>query len=568
MQAGERLDTRVAVDAGLATTSLLAAQVLVRWLARHLRRTGAPLDVAAVVDAGLVDYVPQDARDGQARWLLGLVARDAEAPAVDTRDPRPVGAGDLTALIGSRGTTGSGRAAVRARPSRARERSDRHVAVAIPESAMRAPHRTAFMNAVSAAPALAHRRRDFFENVLKVAWQLALATDWAETRCASPTWERLGERAGVKRATVGRALAALQDAGLVGVVATGQSGYTTTTKADEGRNLAAVYVLCTPRPSLVVDVTETPPTEGLQRTSVHAGAREHNTPPAPLRGLPSPAARSGPSQSTVPDSPLRPTDPRQSPTSGQDKPAARSIELVKGVYPGNSTIGDDDSTPDDATSASRRALIELTGQFVDLLDAGWSTRDLRAGRDAPVGTRPPRRDGESFDPRSERWSRQERRAARLAMAELLRRNCPPLRAMRTADVAVVIEEFVFAGWSARDLHHALDHRPDGSQHRGGTPTDGDGAPDRTPWRMRGWITWRLSQWRGPDGSPVRSKAQRAQAEHHAAVARSRARADQRERDLSWRPSSSSTISQQVRAQAHAVADRLRRERESRFEPTP
>jgi hypothetical protein len=84
------------------------------------------------------------------RGQQGGGARDAATALLRAARPAP----------GTRGAaTTDARPVVRTRPSSAQERSDRHVATAIPDGGMRAPHRTAFMDAVRAAPSLAHRTR-------------------------------------------------------------------------------------------------------------------------------------------------------------------------------------------------------------------------------------------------------------------------------------------------------------------------------------------------------------------------------------------------------------------------
>ena len=67
----------------------------------------------------------------------------------------------------------------------------------------------------------------------------------------------------------------------------------------------------------------------------------------------------------------------------------------------------------------------------------------------------------------------------------------------------------FAGWSASDLVWAVDHLPDGRQHRMRT------ANVRHP---AGWLRWRLSHWLNPDGTarPSPSQERSESAERHRA----------------------------------------------------
>jgi hypothetical protein len=71
----------------------------------------------------------------------------------------------------------------------------------------------------------------------------------------------------------------------------------------------------------------------------------------------------------------------------------------------------------------------------------------------------------------------------------------------------------FAGWSASDLVWAIDHFPDGRQHRTRL------ANVRHP---ASWLRWRLSHWLTPDGAAIPSPTQRraeAAAKHRSYLAR-------------------------------------------------
>lgn len=456
------------MDAGLAPVPLLASQILTRWLIRHALEPGQVLGADELEALGVVDNVPQTQRREQARWLLSLVTRrhtiGVEEPSHD--EPRPLGAGDLAAVLDA-ARADVDRRQVRARPSRAQETSRRHVAAAIPQGSVRAASQVAFVDAVRAHPAFARLRRDAFRNVLAVAEHLALWAEW-DTCTSRPTWDVLATRAGVTRRTVARVVARLRAAGLIGVVATGQSAHTATTRADQTGNLAAVYVLCVPGPVELVHQSVTPPTQGSvsETHPPHARAREANTPADPLRGPTHAATRSGPSPELVPDSPVRLTNHDPSPTDGQDKPGRR-LGPVKGPL---------SFVPGDGPDRERAA-------------------------EGPEHAR----------------TRRAQRAARLVVAKVLRERAWPLRALSVEDLAHVIADFVAAGWSAADLHQALDSLPDGRPH------GHDGVPSSEPHRLRGWLTWRLSHWRGDDGAPLRSRSQRAAAEQQRNEALTRAR---------------------------------------------
>lgn len=82
--------------------------------------------------------------------------------------------------------------------------------------------------------------------------------------------------------------------------------------------------------------------------------------------------------------------------------------------------------------------------------------------------------------------------------------------------AHITAPFAAAGWTADDLLYAVDHQPDGRQHR--TRTDNVRHP-------AGWLRWRLGLWQQPDGtalaSPGQQRAAAAEA-HRADLARRRA----------------------------------------------
>lgn len=98
---------------------------------------------------------------------------------------------------------------------------------------------------------------------------------------------------------------------------------------------------------------------------------------------------------------------------------------------------------------------------------------------------------------------------------------PVARVMRTAAGKSITDgwcawiwgPFGAAGWSARDLLWAIDHEPDGPQHR-------LSAAIRHP---VGWLRWRLGRWLGPDGTPVASPSQQRQAYSDSRIANQAAR---------------------------------------------
>ena len=98
----------------------------------------------------------------------------------------------------------------------------------------------------------------------------------------------------------------------------------------------------------------------------------------------------------------------------------------------------------------------------------------------------------------------QRKDERQAAAGELQRRLPPLRRTSTAWIAAATREFMLAGWTVNDLHHALDHRPDGSRwpHDGATGVQQIGR----------WLTFRLAVWKDGHGTVLRSPSQRVAAE--------------------------------------------------------
>lgn len=80
--------------------------------------------------------------------------------------------------------------------------------------------------------------------------------------------------------------------------------------------------------------------------------------------------------------------------------------------------------------------------------------------------------------------------------------------MSDRDVASCVRWFFDAGWSVDDIHHALDHQPDGS------PWPHSGAPEtKDPRRLRGWLKYRLNAWLDEAKRPVASLSQQKQQRH-------------------------------------------------------
>ena len=86
----------------------------------------------------------------------------------------------------------------------------------------------------------------------------------------------------------------------------------------------------------------------------------------------------------------------------------------------------------------------------------------------------------------------------LGAAQAMQERARPLRRLSAEHLRHLARPFFAAGWSARDLLHAIDHEPGGRQH-------GYTAGVRSP---AGWIRSRLAGWLGPDEVPLPSRSQR------------------------------------------------------------
>ena len=92
----------------------------------------------------------------------------------------------------------------------------------------------------------------------------------------------------------------------------------------------------------------------------------------------------------------------------------------------------------------------------------------------------------------------ENRTEALAAAQVMQERARVLRRISAEHLRHLARPFFAAGWSPRDLLHAIDHEPGGRQH-------GYTAGVRSP---AGWIPSRLAAWFGPNGVPLPSRSQR------------------------------------------------------------
>ena len=101
----------------------------------------------------------------------------------------------------------------------------------------------------------------------------------------------------------------------------------------------------------------------------------------------------------------------------------------------------------------------------------------------------------------------------LGAARAMQERARPLRRLSAEHLRHLARPFFTAGWSPRDVLHAIDHEPGGRQH-------GYTAGVRSP---AGWIRSRLAGWLGPDEIPLPSRGQRLAAARRQVLADQAAR---------------------------------------------
>jgi hypothetical protein len=118
--------------------------------------------------------------------------------------------------------------------------------------------------------------------------------------------------------------------------------------------------------------------------------------------------------------------------------------------------------------------------------------------------------------------RRRREAERLASLELQFRSFP-LQRISTAHVAAICRLFFRAGWTIKDILHAIDWRPNTDaryHHDGANGVENTGA----------WLKFRLGKWIRLDGGLYRSPSQKRATEEAQRTAERVAAAHRRERD--------------------------------------
>ncbi|MFK4299870.1 hypothetical protein ABH924_005060 [Arthrobacter sp. GAS37] len=120
-----------------------------------------------------------------------------------------------------------------------------------------------------------------------------------------------------------------------------------------------------------------------------------------------------------------------------------------------------------------------------------------------------------------------REAASVAVREVMHHSLA-LRDARPAFLAWVFRPYFIKGWNASDILHALDNRPDSAR------IPHDAAKGVAPENKARWAQERLSHWLTADGTPIRSRDQRLEAEGRQKRARAEAERQRIEKDAASR----------------------------------
>ena len=171
------------------------------------------------------------------------------------------------------------------RVSRAQETSDTNVNWAIPFGSRKVDHTAQAWRAALSLDELLAKRADRKRNILAVLWVLLRYTDH-ESMTARITWNKIADKAGICRASVGNMLYDLRDWGIIGIVASGRSAEYAAKAGQPATNEAPVYVICRPvglglRPQ---DTPDAPTTTSTTQKGATA-ACGNNLEPLPVGGL-------------------------------------------------------------------------------------------------------------------------------------------------------------------------------------------------------------------------------------------------------------------------------------------
>jgi hypothetical protein len=307
-------------------------------------------------------------------------------------------------------------------------------------------------------------RADGRANVLAVARLVALYASW-RTLESRPTWERLIARSGLSERTVARWLQELRVRGWLAHLEHGSTpAHRPSVLAHLAGNRAAVY-------GLRIPLT---PEEALHRAAEHLVAQLGDA-LADLAFEPDPDARV-------------PAEPDSAPpaANGADINSSGHSDQRKLRIPGeinDSPSWSSFSETDSWVDGFSRARQPVDNSVHNPSDAGQpQPTALRAGLDTKDGP-----DWATTVPTS--------RFAMLIAADWLRHRLPVFASCSRKLIRHLCKPYWHAGWTNRDLVHAMDHRPS----LFGQPTGVLICPERIA-APKAFIASRLAAWRTPDGA--------------------------------------------------------------------
>jgi len=318
-------------------------------------------------------------------------------------------------------------------------------------------------------------RADGRANLLAVARLVALSASW-QTLESRPTWERLVARSGLSERTVARWLQELRVRGWLAHLEHGSTpAHRPSVLAHLSGNRAAVY-------GLRIPLT---PQEALHQAAEHLVAQlgDH---------LIAPALKLGPDAHFVPESsvssariPAEPA-PATPATVSADTSHSDHSDQPKPEIPGKTNGSPSWSGFSETNSfvgGFSRARKPVDNSVHNPSDAGKpQLTALRAGLDNRGGP-----DWATTVPTS--------RFAMLIAADWLRHRLPVFARCSRKLLRHLCKPYWHAGWTNRDIVHAMDHRPG----LFGQPTGVLISPERIA-APKAFIASRLAAWRTPDGT--------------------------------------------------------------------
>jgi hypothetical protein len=319
-------------------------------------------------------------------------------------------------------------------------------------------------------------RADGRANVLAVARLVALYASW-QTLESRPTWERLVARSGLSERTVARWLQELRVRGWLAHLERGSTPvHRPSVLAHLDGNRAAVYGLRIPLS----------PQEALHRAAERLVAQLGDAladptlePDRDAHCAPEPSASSA-RVPAEPDSAAISAD-----TSHSDHSDQRKLRIPGEINgsPSWSGFSETDSWVDGFSRARKSVDNSVDNSVGNPSDAGKpQPTALRAGLDNNGGP-----DWATTVPTS--------RFAMFIAADWLRHRLPVFAGCSRKLVRHLCKPYWHAGWTNRDLVHAMDHRPG----LFGQPTGVLICPERIA-APQAFIASRLAAWRTPDGA--------------------------------------------------------------------